>query len=483
MNARYLAFDISTTAVSAGVRDEQGNEGFAAIPMRGATTWHGQPAFQTATLPEMINESMCRLAKDGWDFSNPGDTCASVRQHDMVLIGPDGEILIPFISWQCNAATAQVARLREMGAEAVVGRIEPRFILPKLMWALAEDPALAKRVQHVLTTGDYVAWQLTGQQRLSTSDALSNGLLSQKTKQLAVSTFKDAGLDPAWFASPVQSGGPVGKVRRAPAGSVWQDVARMLEGWTVRGCLGDNHAGGVGSGLADYETIVISLGSSGTVIRKCLPDASLAGHAASFEYFADKLLLMMLADCAVWYERFTTRFNPDNLPHAELDRLALSVPASQLQFVQQVAKDGGWTESFPAGWDSASLAVKVASTQASIAIHMLRLVRAMLNEVRGDGQAIRRFALTGGLSRSPFLQHVLSTGLGMLRPGSEVLVSGRRGPLANKAAVLGALFTAMVGTPGYPDLSAVIDRLAALKPVPPAAVSGDINSFIAAHMG
>jgi hypothetical protein len=46
-----------------------------------------------------------------------------------------------------------------------------------------------------------------------------------------------------------------------------------------------------------------------------------------------------------------------------------------------------------------------------------------------------------------------------------VMVSSRQGPLANKGAVLGAMFTAMVGTKGYPDLAAVIDQLSTLHAV------------------
>jgi hypothetical protein len=481
---RFLGLDISTTAVTAGVRDTRGEEDLAAIPMRGSLNWQGQPAFEPATLPEMLGEALDRLEEKGWRFSQPGDLCASVRQHDMVLLGAGGEVLIPFITWQCHAATAEVEELRRAGVEESVGRIEPRFILPKLRWALGREPALAGKIRRAMTTGDYMALELTGVERLSTSDALSNGLLDQKTKALASQAIATAGLDPAWFPAPVASGAPVGKVVAAQAAPAWRKVAATLEGWTVRAGLGDNHAGGVGSGLADRETVVLSLGSSGTVVRRCRPGARLKGNAARFEYFEDSLLLEMLADCAVWYDRFVTAYNTEGLGHAQLDRLALEARAADLRFVGQTQTARGWSEVYPEGWESLPLGAKVLSTQASIAVHMLRLVKDLLGEIcDADVPPIRRFVITGGLSRSAFIQLALETGLRKLVADCRVLVSSRKGPLANKGAVLGALFTAMVGTPGYPDLSAVVEQLGALDEVDGSALEVALRRGVADFVG
>lgn len=480
--ARFIGLDISTTAVTAGVRDAQGEEDLVAVPIRGSVTWQGQPAIESATLPGMLAEALELLRQKGWLFSQPGDLCASVRQHDMVLLGAGGEVLIPFITWQCHAATQEVEELRQKGAEETVGRIEPRFILPKLKWALNREPALAAQVQRVMTTGDFMARQLTGVERLSCSDAVSNGLLDQKTKELARPAMEIAGLNPAWFPAPIPTGAPVGTVATAQAAESWRAVAATLEGWTVKAGLGDNHAGGVGSGLADRETIVISLGSSGTVIRRCRPDATLRGNAARFEYFDDSLLLEMLADCAVWYDRFVRAYNTGGLTYAQLNELALQTPRD-LHFVGQTQTDQGWTEVYPPDWDGLPLGAKVRSTQASIAVYLLRLVKDMLGEVTDTGiPPIQRFVITGGLSRSPFIQSVLQTGLRGLVPDCRVQVSSRQGPLANKAAVLGALFTAMVGTPGYPDLASVVDQLCALQEVTGFADDQDVRDFVSHNL-
>ncbi|HXN47684.1 MAG TPA: FGGY family carbohydrate kinase [Bryobacteraceae bacterium] len=479
--ARFIGLDISTTAVTAGVRDTNGEEDLVAVPIRGSVSWKGQPAIEADTLAPMLAEALEQLQQKGWRFSQPGDLCASVRQHDMVLLGADGEVLIPFITWQCHAATQEVEELRKAGAEDTVGRIEPRFILSKLKWALNQEPGLAEKVRRVMTTGDYMARQLTGAERLSCSDAISNGLLDQKTKELATAAMALAKLSPAWFPAPIPTGEPVGTVDAAEAPGAWRAVAETLAGWTIKAGLGDNHAGGVGSGLADRETVVISLGSSGTVIRRCRPDAKLRGNAARFEYFDDSLLLEMLADCAVWYDRFVRTYNTGNLTYGELNDLALQSPAPQ--FIGQAHTDQGWKEVYPADWESLLLAVKVQSTQASIAVHMLRLVKDLLGEVTdADVQPITRFVITGGLSRSAFIQSVLETGLSALVPNCRVQVSSRQGPLANKGAVLGALFTAMVGTPGYPDLSSVVNQLCGLQDVKKSTGGQAVQDFVGKNL-
>ena len=475
--------DISTSAVTLGVRGAAGDEDLAAVPMRGTTAWQGQPAVESATLPDMIEEALQSLHTRGWRFGQPGDLCASVRQHDMVLLDAGGEVILPFITWQNHAATAEVEELRRAGVEESVGRLEPRFILPKLKWALGQEPNLATKIHRVMTTGDYMARQLTGVERLSMSDAVSNGLLDQKTKALASQAIATAGLDAAWFPEPIESGAPVARVLAAQAAPAWRKVAATLDGWTVRAGLGDNHAGGVGSGLADRETVVLSLGSSGTVIRRCRPDARLRGNAARFEYFDDSLLLMMLADCAVWYDRFVREYNSERLSYAELNRLALAARPADLVFVDQTQTSRGWSEVYPVGWENLPLGAKVLSTQVSIAVHMLRIARGMRGEVLDpDVPPIRRFVITGGLSRSELIQLALEAGLRKLAPDCRVLVSSRTGPLANKGAVLGAMFTAMVGTPAYPDLSAVVEQLGALHEIDPSAADAgwrrNIGQFV-----
>lgn len=442
--AAWAGFDLSTTGLALGVRSRAGEEAYVQTKMRGATRWQGQPAFDLAEVPGMIAGLLDKLAQEGWSWAELV-LSFSVRQHDMVLLDQAGRLLLPALSWQCNAASQEVQRLREQGAEAVVGRIEERFILPKLMWALAQAPSLAGQVQQVMTTGDWIAQLLTGCRRLSTSDALSNGLLQQKNKKLAASVMKRAGLDSHWFPPVLQSGAAVGQVTASAtsgANDDWMKLKQRLQGATVVAGLGDNHATGVGCGLQeeDFQTIVVSAGTSGTINRVCPPDAALAGQAACFEYYQNRLLLMMLADCCKWYDRFVARFAAEHVDRLdELNKLAAATDLGRLRRV--VHRDG--KQQYAPDWTSLSLGEQVASTQWSIMVELLLRVRAMRAEVVSGAAPPVNFVLTGGLSQSEFFQQVFQAGVQLLAPGAKVLVSARKGPLRYQTAAYGALLNAM----------------------------------------
>ena len=441
--ATWCGFDLSTTGLALGVRSQTGKEAYAHTPIRGATRWHGQPAFKLEQVPRMLLTLLSTLEKHGWEFRKPLVSFA-VRQHDMVLLGKQNQLLMPALSWQCNAATDETRQLTERGADRQVGRIEPRFILPKLAWSLAQEPTLRKELAQVMTTGDWIAERLTGRSRLSTSDAISNGLLDQKTKKLAESAIRKGKLQTKWFPRVVQSGRSIGRVRgHASDGSEpgWHDVCARLAGGQLIASLGDNHATGVGCGLAegDYSTIVISAGTSGTVNRVCPPRVDLAGNAACFEFYKDRMLLMMLADCCSWYDAFVDRHASSYTGHLDrLDGLVAKVDLATLHRVL-AGPSGG---SGPPNWKLFNVGERAASVQASIMLELLLLVRTMLAEAPEAGP-VKRFVLTGGLSQSRFFQQAFSCGVELLVPGAGAEISDRKGPLRFQTAAYGGLLNAM----------------------------------------
>ncbi|REJ67074.1 MAG: hypothetical protein DWQ31_12505 [Planctomycetota bacterium] len=441
--AAWAGFDLSTTGLGVGVRSAAGAEDYAHLAVRGATKWKGEPAFELEHVPGMILAVLKKLERAGWAFEKTAVSFA-VRQHDMALLDKTQSPLMPALSWQCNAASSEVAQLRTLGAEATVGRIEERFILPKLIWVLKKAPALRSRLKHVMTTGDWIALCLTGRARLSTSDAISNGLLLQASKRLAADVMRKAKLRPEWFPDVLQSGKAVGRVssRVDLGGDDWAKVRALLAGSQVVAGLGDNHATGVGCGLdeQDTATMVVSAGTSGTINRVCRPAAQLAGEAACFEYYRSRLLLMMLADCCNWYDRFVAKFAAKYKSRlGELNDLAA---AADLGRVQRVLHSGG-KETYAPAWNKLSLGEKVASTQFSIMLELLLLIKAMQHEVAGGEHDVQRFVLTGGLSQSKFFQQVFCAGVRLLEPRARVELSARKGPLRYQTAAYGALLNAM----------------------------------------
>lgn len=459
--AVLLGIDESTTKTGIGVRSDGGAQRYFDIKNRGAVRWHGAKAFDLRELPGMILDTLDKLTAAGWSLGAKGALSCSVRQHDMVLLDANDRLLIPALTWQCNAAKQQVAELVSQGAEATVGKLAERFILPKLMWAIAQQPNLRRRIAKVMTTGDWLAYMLTGKLRLSTSDALSNGLLKQSDKTLAKAVITKAGLDPKWFPRVIDSGTFVGKVRRDPAArGPWAKLQTCLAGWSVVAGLGDNHATGVGcGGLADDRTIVVSAGTSGTINRRVAPTTPLRGQAACFEFYADRLLLMMLADCGAWYKQFY-RSHRQGKKYPELNDLSL---AADLGRVVRVRRRGKRSE-YPANWQQLSLGEQVASTQISITLELLLLVRAMLAEAP-SAPAVKRFVLTGGLSQAPLMQQAFHAGIQILSPGGQALVSALDDKLSFQTAAYGALLNALLPQ-RQGDLVGIVRDLCPLKPCP-----------------
>jgi len=465
--ATNLGWDISTTATAAGVRSANREEGFASVPVKGAIEWKGQPAFDLDQLPGQMLEVLEILQGQGWEFSpveagTEKRTSCAVRQHDMVLAGDNFSPLMPALSWQCNVAEEQVCKLNAMEeVRQEVGVVEPRFILPKLCWAIETWGALNQQIKTVMTTGDWILARLTGVGSLSTSDALSNGLLNQQTRELACAAMRMAGINYGWFPPVVRSGHVVGGINSGLAYGDWEKIARMLEGWEGVAGLGDNHATGVGCGLAKRDTVVVSAGSSGTINRMCLPGDQLAGCASCFEYYNERLLLLMLADCAVWYERFVETLNT-NKSYEQLNKEAWRATVS---YLRRVGHTDGEGEVYPDQWQiTTSLPTKVASTQYSIVVELLLLVKQMLAEVKGKENWIQKFVLTGGLSQSRFFQQVFEAGISLLDEKATVLRSARTGPLAYQTAAYGAVLNSML--PGCQhDLRLLVEQNCLLEKI------------------
>jgi len=456
----FCAFDISTTAAGVAVRSADGDEDFAAVDIRGATTWRDDPnfpGFDLAELPGMLDECMRILQGGGWDFDRsgedtPGYVSVACRQHDMVVLDRDDKPLLPAISWQCNAAAAEVATLQQLGVEDSVGPLAPRFVLPKLMCVLntaAGAGPSRDEIGTVFMTGDWLAAELTGVKSLSTSDALSNGLLDQQTRQRADAAIAAGGLDVAWFPKVVQSGQVVAPVLdQAPDGSAWSDIIGLLGNYNFVAGLGDNHASAVGCGMMSSSdesgdsALIVSAGTSGTINLACpIAAAPKASDILQFEFYDDSvMLLLMLADCGAWYSRFLAQFPETETSDLDaLNEIAISGDISRIRRVVHCEQQHRELPS-PA---RSGIAELTADTQFSIALELLLRVKQMIEATSGDAGAItKHVVLTGGLSQSLFFQQVFQTGVQMLISDCRVAISARTGPLRYKTTASGAIVNA-----------------------------------------
>ena len=166
----------------------------------------------------------------------------------------------------------------------------------------------------------------------------------------------------------------------------------------------------------------------------------------------------MLADCAIWYNRFLEEWLHGSRDHAALNEAACGVEVSRIQQVTQIVQNGVFCEQYPEGFRDLDWPEQLASTQFSIALELLRLVGDMLGEVQDTDAAIERCVLTGGLCQSSWFRWVLHAGLSQLVPAAKVRVSARNDKLAFQSATYGALVNAMIQG-DYASLPRTIEQL------------------------
>jgi hypothetical protein len=174
----------------------------------------------------------------------------------------------------------------------------------------------------------------------------------------------------------------------------------------------------------------------------------------------------MLTRCASWYEDFAKQYHPGkSLKRIDDDLLHSFKNWGHLPLRRVRHKKEGDELVYQSLSVSLSSTEQTANVQASIALELLLLVKKMMEEVTEPDTEIKKIILTGGLSKSLFFQEVLRVGVGMLQPDLKLYISAHEGPLAHKAAALGALINAMVGDQGG-SIQEKIEELCPVSEIP-----------------
>lgn len=461
-----LGVDVSTgtfglAALIEGLNGELTEE-YVSIDMLGATLWNEQPAFDLDYIPKMFLGCLQQLLQKGYTFAFKGYISGACRQHGSAILDKSNNFLAPELSWQCNWAVKETEKFREAGFEDIVGRLEPRLLLTKLSKLLSFRPEIRDQIHLIMTTGDSILYNLTGIPHIGSSEAVSNGLvlLGTEPKQKANAVIASAGFDTKWFPKIISSGTEVGVVRKlSDPTSPWYEICSLLSGWLASAGVGDNHGQAVGCGLRDLITMVLSFGNSGTLTRLLEAASSLSSEAMRFEYFKQSLALLMMPDCAAWFDLIVDQLR-GNVPRdsfmRDYDKDALAIPVRNLRLIQK-------HKTYPAEFRDSDL-VKYTNAQYSITIEMLRLACVMQKAVTTPGApAIEHWVITGGLSKGPVIRKMIKE-FSVILGGPELFESAKTGPLKTRTTGLGALVTALWGGGYFKSLDEAIEALCPVKP-------------------
>ena len=258
------------------------------------------------------------LACEGVDPARIASIGVSGQQHGLVALDGADRPVHPAKLWcdtECSAeASALSARLGR--------RVPAGFTAPKLPWLRAHRPEAFARIRRVLLPHDWVNLRLTGDAFTDPGDASGTGWLdvASRTNDRAAMDLVDPALH-GWVPRIVPADAVAGTLRAEAAAELG-----LRPGIAVAPGSGDNMMSALGAGAVDHGTLVVSLGTSGTVFGAS--DAPVVDPEGLVAAFCDAtgrwLPLVCTMNCTVVTEEVRAAFG---MPHARLAELAAAEPA------------------------------------------------------------------------------------------------------------------------------------------------------------
>lgn len=369
------------------------------------------------------------------------------QQHGMVCLDASGAVVRPALLWNdTRSAGAASDLIDELGggeagrrawAQAVGSVPVASFTVTKLRWLADHEPDHAQRTAAVALPHDWLTWRLAGTGDIGSlttdrGDASGTGYFSPATGEyrrdlLTRALGHDAVLPTVLDAH--EQAGTVG------------DTAVVLGAGT-----GDNAASALGLG-AEPGDVVVSIGTSGVACGVARtpsedPSGTVAGFADATGHF---LPLVATLNAARVLDAATTMLGVD---HAELSRLALSVPAGADGLVLVPYFEGERTPDRP----DATAALHGLQLGTATPAHLARAaVEGLLcgladgiDALAANGLEVERILLIGGGARSEAIRRIAPAVFGrpvLVPPTGEYVADGA----ARQAA------WALSGEPDPPD--------------------------------
>lgn len=259
----FLGIDIGTSAVKAVLCDDM----FAIVAEATAALHVNNPKpLWSEQEPDDWWQAVCTTAA-ALRQSNPSAWAAakaiglSGQMHGAVTLDASAKVLRPAILWNDGRSFKECETLEQsypqLGAVAGVPAM-PGFTAPKILWMQRHEPALYRRIRHVLLPKDYVRLRLTGDRATDMSDAAGTLWLDQAQREWSPAIAAASATDIAWLPS-LYEGNQIAGVLRPTAAT---ELA-LPAGIPVAAGGGDAGTGAVGIGAIDEGDAFVSLGTSG----------------------------------------------------------------------------------------------------------------------------------------------------------------------------------------------------------------------------
>jgi len=261
----YLGLDVGTQGVKGVVIDPDARPCVIARAGQALDLLPGLPAGAAEQHPddwwnavvEVVHQLLSDEAVDTVSIAGIG---VSGQQHGSVFVDENDRVVRAAKLW-CDTSTA--AEAREL--TETIGRAVPvGFTASKVMWLARHEPDHWQGTDGVLLPHDFINLRLTGERTMEAGDASGTGWFDVRER-----CFDDAAVaavDPQLAGKLprlLETGEAVGTVSPAAA----QQLG-IPEGILVAPGGGDNMMSAIGSGATRSGTVVMSLGTSGTVFTR-----------------------------------------------------------------------------------------------------------------------------------------------------------------------------------------------------------------------
>ncbi|MCH3917497.1 MAG: xylulokinase [Spirochaetia bacterium] len=276
----------------------------------------------------------------------------SGQQHGFVALDAAGKPLVPVKLW-CDTSTAgQCVELTEKlgGKERVFAllgnQILPGYTASKILALKEHDKKTYAKLRHILLPHDFINYFLTGEFVMEQGDASGTALFDVRNRKWSKPVL--AAIDAERDLSECL---PRVIACTEEAGRVTEKTAALLgipAGILVSCGGGDNMMGAIGCGCTEEGSLVMSMGTSGTLFGysdTCITDEK--GRLAAFISSSGGYLpLLCTMNCTVVSEQVRKLFGSDVV---SFDKLASEAPAGCNGVVFLPYFNGERTPNYPHG--------------------------------------------------------------------------------------------------------------------------------------
>ena len=381
----------------------------------------------------------------------------SGQMHSSVFLDGKGEVLRPALLWCDGRTSAECSTIKKvLGLERMRSTVGndafEGFTLPKILWLRDNEPEVFARLSKVLLPKDYIRKQLSSVLATEPSDA-SGTLMFDVSKQcFDVDLLKDLGLPTSLVPEVGGSSEALSTVSSSVAA-----LTGLPAGTPIAGGGADNACGAIGVGAVSSGQVVLSWGTSGTVLAptpKPTIDPELRAHtfchAVPGVWYVMGVMLTA-GGAFAWHQRELGKELAGKPPSVLSDEAA-NIPAGAegLSFLPYL--QGERTPHKNAGARGAFVGLSLAHTRQ----HMTRAVlegicfgyKDSVELLAGMGLNSSKVLVTGGGSNSPLVRRLLAD----ILERTLTQVNKEEGP-AFGAATLGA-----VAAGAFPTVGAACEK-------------------------